>query len=161
MQPAHELYRSHLINEALGTTIRLRLERPLLFRAALRFKSALHETISSANFGFLPGDLFHHSWTNAADWMSDANRYSTYQAKKWLVQKRNYSRLKLILIVLLMPPYHFIKLVIFQGRWRKGFFAGILYPAACATEWWFSVLKYYEYRYIQKLDHTDHIKPGS
>lgn len=159
--PAHELYRSHLVNEAFGTTIRVKLERPLLFRATLKFGNALHETIQSTNTGFLSGDLLHHSWLDAEDWIADMNHYSTHQAKKWLIQKRNYSPFMLFLIALLMPPYHFLKLVVFQGRWRNGFFAGVLYPAACSAEWWFSVLKYYELRYVQKIDSAGHIKPGS
>lgn len=159
--PAHELYRSHLLNEAFGKTIRVRLERPLVFKSSLRFGSALHETINSSDSGFLSGDLLHHSWVDAEDWISDMNHYSTHQAKKWLIQKRDYSRFQLFLIALFMPLYHFLKLSIGQGRWRKGFFAGVLYPAACAAEWWFSVLKYYESRYLNHSDTPSHIKKDS
>ncbi|MBI5220422.1 MAG: glycosyltransferase family 2 protein [Candidatus Liptonbacteria bacterium] len=151
-RPRRDLYRCYRLNEALGRSTKVVLDRPILFRKHLRFSGALHETIELHNPGFLPAELLHHSWVDVADWIDDINQYSTYQAKKWLIEERNYNTFQLALIALGMPLYHFCKLFFGQRRYRNGFFAGLVYPLAQAAEWWFVILKYYEYRYLQHAE---------
>ena len=55
-----------------------------------------------------------------------------------------------------MPVYQFLKMAFFQKRILKGVFQGIVYPLAASAEWIFSVMKYYELKYIKKESPAGH-----
>jgi glycosyltransferase involved in cell wall biosynthesis len=153
--PDCDAYQCYLENETFNAHVVLKLERFLLFKSSFRFKGALHEKIHPERVGFLPGKLLHHSWIDVEDWVNDINQYSGYQAKKWLLQNRNYSKPQLLGIALVMPVYQFVKMAFFQKRILKGVFQGVVYPLAASAEWIFSVMKYYELKYIKKESPAD------
>lgn len=144
-----QAYSCFLLNEALGRFVKGKLCRAIFFKKHLRFEGALHENIK-IKLKYLKGFLIHNSWTNITDWIADLNHYSTHTAKKWIIQKRNYNRLQLFLIATLMPIYTFLERFFWQKRFTKGIFAGFLYPLAWSVEWIFSVLKYYEIKYLKR-----------
>lgn len=148
--PKYQAYQCAILNNPFGAKVYLKMERPILFKKTLKFENALHEQLNEKNFGWLKGELIHQSWVDATDWIDDINHYSTHQAKKWILQNRNYNRFQLFLIGFLMPIYTFLKMFFWQKRFKNGLFAGFFYSLACSIEWIFSVLKYYEMKYLKK-----------
>ena len=150
-------YGFYRLNQSFNRFTKERLNRPILFKRELTFQGALHEVVA-VSITYLPGYIYHFSWKDMTEALADMNQYATHQAKKWIMQERNYSVLVLVGIAFLMPPYHFLKLYVGQKRFRNGFFAGFLYSALMASEWVWVVLKYYEFRFIHHMKNPEDIK---
>lgn len=147
--PKAKAYGVYRLNRAFDRVSEEKLIRTVLFPSVLRFEHALHENID-VPLTYLPGRLIHNSWVDASDWLKDINNYSTHTAKKWLIENRNYSRFWLMCLAFGLPLYTFCQLYFGRKRYLNGFFVGFLYTLANATEWWFVILKYYEWKYLGK-----------
>lgn len=147
---SYEAYVSRRNNQMMDRYFISTSGRPILFRSHLRFSNALHEDILGVKKGFLKSVLIHHSWVDVQSWISDINRYSSYNAHKWFTERRSYGTIRLLLIGLFFPCWFFFKIYVIERRFWGGFPA-LLYCYAWSIEWTYSALKYVE---LQNSSHT-------
>jgi glycosyltransferase involved in cell wall biosynthesis len=140
--PKYLAYNCQRLNENIAGYSPSKLDRPILMKKDLQWKDAIHEVISE-EMGFLKGDLLHHSWFGMNDFINDINKYSTWKAKKWISEGRDYSIGKLCIRQPLISLYVFFQRYIGEKRFKQGSI-GFLYCFAWASEELFVGLKYYE-----------------
>jgi len=147
--PKYDAYTCKRKNYSLDRGNISNLDRSLIFKSFLKFEGKLHEQINNVRAGEIKGYVDHFSWINCEDWLEDMNIYSTNQAEKWISEKRDWGKTKIVLLGLFVPPFLFLKMFFWEGRWRRGFIAGLLYCIGCSAEFVYSILKYYELKYIK------------
>lgn len=141
--PRSVAYNCIRLNENIAGATEVKLDRPILMKKNLFFKDAIHEIISEPMTFIKDGKLLHHCWFGMNDFMDDLNKYSTWKAKKWILEGRKYTPLFLCVRQPLVSAYFFIRRYVFERRFKHGSI-GFLYALAWSTEELFVGLKYYE-----------------
>jgi glycosyltransferase involved in cell wall biosynthesis len=140
--PKYLAYNCQRLNQNIAGYSPAKLDRPILMKQNLPFKDTIHEVIDE-ELGFLDGDLLHHSWFGMDDFINDINKYTTWKAKKWIEEGRDYSILTLSIRQPLMFIYIFFSRYIGEKRFKHGSI-GFLYSFTWASEELFVGLKFYE-----------------
>ena len=104
--------------------------------------------IRRKDIGVLQGFLIHEHPMNVDTWISKLNMYSSRDAKKWILERRNYNKFKVLLIGLLIPLFVFFREYIKHGYWKYGIL-GLFYSLSTSYNWTFKAFKYYEAKYLR------------
>ena len=142
-KPQYNAYISRRDNQVFESYYPNDSGRPILLKRTLIFTGKIHENIQNTTIGRLRQPLLHHSWQGCDDWLRDIHRYARWRALHWIDQGRRYSLPYLGIRAMGSFGFFFLKSYFVEGKWRGGI-AGFLYAFACASEWVFSALFYWE-----------------